>query len=125
MPIRTFSPRWVAAVVSGIALGACAGGAPAPEPEPRLPVVASPIVGAAVRDSVRVQWNVPERAGQLSDERLAELRPRIARLVADPDTFRMGLADSVFLAQRVRVLAVDSEGSILGEIRRYGFSLRS
>lgn len=123
--MRPIPPRWMAAVTGGAALCACGIGAPTSEPEPRLPVVVSPIVGAVIRDSVRVRWDVPERPGQLSDERLAELRPRIARLVADPDTFRMGLTDSVFLGQRVRVLAVDSEGSVLGELRRYGFSLRN
>lgn len=102
--------------------------APAPEPAPqRVPpptptVERVPFVQTRVGTSVRVDWRVPQREGQLSDSQLVAAAPRIARLRAEPDTLRMDVTDSLPMATLVRVLAVDDSGAVVGEVRNYGFN---
>jgi len=79
---------------------------------------------ATTQSSMRLDWRVPERAGQLTNAQLVELAPRIARLRAEPDTLRVDVTDSLDIARLVRVLALDDNGAVLGEIRRYTFSFR-
>lgn len=116
-----------AALLSVIALVlGCRGSAPAasaaPAPAATDSVERRPFISSVVRRSVDVDWRVPERRGQLSDSQLVALAPRIARFRAVPDTLRMDITDSLFIARLVRVLALDDDGRVLGEVRRYGFN---
>lgn len=74
-----------------------------------------------VGDTGRIGWNVPSRAMQLSDEQQRGALPRVHRLRADPDTITLGLGDSVFIPQHVRILAFDAQDVAIGEIRGYDF----
>jgi hypothetical protein len=74
-------------------------------------------------DTGRIGWSVPNRANQLTAEQQQSILPRVHRLRADPDTIAMGLGDSVFMPQHVRILAMDADGVVLGEIRRYDFGM--
>lgn len=112
---------------------ACRGSVPAAPPAPAAtaataaPAAAEtrvPVVAATVGSSMRLNWRVPPRAGQLTDSQLVALAPRIARLRAEPDTLRVDATDSLNLAQLVRVLALDESGAVLGEVTRYGFVFR-
>lgn len=91
--------------------------AAAPAAEVRVPVVTT-TTGA----SMRMTWPVPPRAGQLTDSQLVALAPRIARLRAEPDTLRVDVTDSLNMARLVRVLALDDNGAVLGEVTRYTFA---
>ena len=120
-------------LVSLLLAMACRGSAPATPATPAAPAASAapsaaetrvPIIAATVSSATRVNWRVPPRAGQLTDSQVVALAPRIARLRAEPDTFRLDVADSLNLAQLVRVLALDDTGVVLGEVARYGFSFR-
>jgi hypothetical protein len=112
---------------------ACRGSAPAVPTTATVQAAPLARAGDTVRvpftvtspSSMRLDWQVPERAGQLTNAQLVELAPRIARLRAEPDTLRMDVTDSLDIARLVRVLALDDNGVVLGEIRRYAFSFRN
>lgn len=75
-------------------------------------------------DTGRIGWSVPSRSSQLSDEQLRAALPRVQRLRAQPDTIALGLGDSVFIPQHVRILALDADGVVVGELRHYDFGLQ-
>ena len=85
----------------------------------RQPFVRGAVTGA----SMRVRWQVPERDGQLTTAQLTALAPRIARLRAEPDQFTMDASAGLPLAQLLRVYAEDDAGTVLGEVRQYGFAM--
>lgn len=113
--------RFAFAFVALIGIG-CRGPAPAPA-EPIQQRV--PFVVARAGATMRVQWSVPQREGQLSDSQLVALSPRIAGLRAVPDSFALDAAGTLALAPQLAVFAVDDSGRVLGELRRYGFSVRA
>ncbi len=107
-----------------VALAAGCRAKPPVNPAPQHPdVQVRPVTIQAVVDSQRVRWNVPPRDGQLSDSQLVALAPRIAGLRAEPDSLTIALGDSLLLPRLVRVLVVDDAGAVLGELRRYSFTL--
>lgn len=84
-----------------------------------------PFTRAVLRDSMRIQFPIPNRPGQLSLQQLIALGPQVTRFVADPDSVSFALGDSIFIGQQVRILAVDREHRVLGEVRTYGFRMNS
>lgn len=101
------------AVLAG--LGACVGiggrGVSATVPNP---------VSSAL-ESRTPDYRVPERAGQLTRAQVDSVAPRIRGLRADPAELAQGVGDTLRLPDVVRVYALDSAGTVLGELPSYDF----
>lgn len=83
-----------------------------------------PVPSAVVAESSTIQHTVPERVGQIPVAALDSLGPRIRSLRADPTDLVQLEGDTVRVANVVRVLALDSAGVVLGELRTYDFGYR-
>lgn len=62
------------------------------------------------------------RAGALSPEEYRAIGPHIQSLRADPAELRLSVGDTIRASQELRVLALDSAGTVLGVIPYYDYS---
>jgi hypothetical protein len=79
-----------------------------------------------VLDSVRtgVSVTVVQRdSADVPIARYAEIAPRIARLRVAPAEIRIRAGDTLLVAERVKVYAIDTAGVTLGSLSTYDFSL--
>ena len=83
-----------------------------------------PIPTSMVSESRTVDNTVSARAGRLTLEQLAIIAPTIRALRADPAELSLLAGDTVRVADRVRILALDSAGAVLGELPVYDFGYR-
>jgi hypothetical protein len=90
---------------------------------PRGATVSVPIPVGAVAESRTVQYTVPERDGQLTAAQLDSVAPRVRTLRADPAELLQVVGDTVPVAALVRLLAIDSLGTVLGELPYYDFGV--
>lgn len=75
-------------------------------------------------DSSVLRFTIPRRVGQISADSMARIAGRVASLRAEPSLLTMRVGDSVSLHDRVRIMAIDSGGTELGELYGYDFSPR-
>lgn len=80
-----------------------------------------PVPAAVLMDSRTVDRGVPVRPGQLTAAQVDSLAPRIRVLRADPNVLDAFIGDTVRVAREVRILALDSAGTVLGELPTYDF----
>jgi imidazolonepropionase-like amidohydrolase len=91
----------------------------------------SPVPNISVLDSIRATVNrgaasatiVRPDSADIPIARYSEVAPRIARLTADPAEIRISVGDTVQVATRLRVFAVDSTGKNLGSLSTYDYTL--
>jgi imidazolonepropionase-like amidohydrolase len=91
----------------------------------------SPAANLSVLDSIRATVNrggvvttvVRPDSADIPIARYGELAPRIARLTADPAEIRISVGDTVQVASRLRVFAIDSTGTRLGSLSTYDYTL--
>lgn len=88
--------------------------------------VALPVPVSPALESRTITDPTPGRAGQLSSAQLDSIAPHVRALRASPEELVHSVGDSIRVRQLVRVLAIDSAGSVLGELPYfdYGFSGR-
>lgn len=80
-----------------------------------------PVPASVLMDSRTIDRGVPARSGQLTAAQVDSLAPRIRALRADPDALDAFVGDTVRVAREVRILALDSAGTVLGELPVYDF----
>jgi len=85
-------------------------------------VVSVPIPSSVLFESRTIDHSVPERPGQLSPAEFEVLASSIRTLRADPIELPQLVGDTIRVADLVRVLAIDSTGTVLGEIRFYDWN---
>jgi hypothetical protein len=78
-------------------------------------------VGAAL-ESRTPDYRVPERSGQLTRAQVDSIAPRIRALRADPTELAVAVGDTVHMPSVLRVFALDSAGTVLGELPSYDFA---
>ena len=91
----------------------------------------SPVGSISVLDSIRATVNrgavvatvVRPDSADIPIARYAEVAPHVARLTADPSEIRISVGDTLQIASKVRVFAVDSAGKSLGSLSTYDYSL--
>lgn len=83
--------------------------------------VAVPLPIAPALESRTVEYEVPDRPGQLTRAQVDSLAPRVRTLRADPVELVRAVGDTLRLADHVRVYALDSAGALLGELPGYDF----
>ena len=66
---------------------------------------------------------VRQDSSDIPISRYGEIAPRVARLRVSPAEIRIGVGDTVAVANRVRVFAIDSAGTNLGSLSTYDVSL--
>jgi hypothetical protein len=99
------------AVVSG-----CAGG-------PRLGVkLAVPIPSSVLMESRTIDNAVQSRPGLLTKEAFESIAGSVRALRADPSELFILVGDTIRIANEVRILALDSAGTVLGELPYYDFA---
>lgn len=98
-------------------LGACATARDATAPAGTRRVIIA-------ADSNALRFTIPRRVGQISADSLARIAGRVASLRAEPSLLTMRVGDSVSLHDRLRIIAIDSGGTELGELYGYDFSPR-
>lgn len=86
-----------------------------------IPVPVSPALESRI-----INDTTPPRAGQLSSAQLDTIAPHVRALRVTPHELAQTVGDSIRVRELVRVLAIDSAGSVLGELPYfdYGFSGR-
>lgn len=80
-----------------------------------------PVPASVLMESRTVDRAVPARAGQLTPAQVDSLAPRIRALRAEPAELEQVIGDTVRIASHVRILALDSAGTVLGELSVYDF----
>jgi hypothetical protein len=78
-----------------------------------------PVPASVLLESPTVDHAVPARAGLLTASRFEELAPSIRALRADPPELAAEVGDTLRVATEVRIVALDSAGTELGEIPFY------
>ena len=66
---------------------------------------------------------VRQDSSDIPISRYGEIAPRVARLRVSPAEIRIGVGDTVAVANRVRVFAIDSAGANLGSLSTDDVSL--
>jgi hypothetical protein len=82
-----------------------------------VPVPISPALESRTPD-----YKVPERGGQLTREQMDSIAPRIRALRADPTRLALAVGDTLHMPSVLRVYALDSAGTVLGELPSYDFA---
>lgn len=83
--------------------------------------VSIPVPTSVVAESAFVRHSVPERAGQIPPWALDSVAPRIRSLRTEPAELDQAVGDTIRVSELVRVIARDSAGTELGELRQYDF----
>lgn len=83
--------------------------------------VSVPVPSSMVMESTSVAHTVPVRAGQLTAAQLDSIAPFIHSLSAEPPELLQLVGDTVNVSALVRIIALDSAGSVLGELSTYDF----
>jgi hypothetical protein len=84
--------------------------------------IPTPTVLSGSLETRQIAYRVPEREGQLSRAATDSLRDRIALLQAQPHELHHAVGDTVDVAREARVLAIDSDQRVLGELAHYDFA---
>jgi imidazolonepropionase-like amidohydrolase len=94
----------------------------------------SPIPNGTVLDSIRAAINrggivamtvVRPDSADIPIARYADVAPRVTRLRADPAEIQIAVGDTLQIATKVRVFAIDSAGKSLGSLSTYDYTLAS
>jgi hypothetical protein len=83
--------------------------------------VTVPLPASPTLESRTVDYSVPERAGRLSFAAMDSVGPRTRALRVAPPALDVAVGDTVRMAERLRVEALDSAGVVLGELPSYDF----
>ena len=91
----------------------------------------SPVANVSILDSIRATINratvvatiVRPDSADIPIARYTEVAPRIARITADPMEIRISAGDTVRVASKVRVFALDSAGKNLGSLSTYDYTI--
>jgi hypothetical protein len=91
----------------------------------------SPMPNGALLDSIRATINrggvvatvVRADSTDIPIARYGEVAPRVARLRADPAEIRIAVGDTLQIASKVRVFAVDGAGNSLGSLSTFDYTL--
>jgi hypothetical protein len=83
--------------------------------------VAVPLPVSPAVESRTVDYAVPERAGRLSYPAVDSIGGRVRTLRATPTAITVTVGDTLRLPDVLRVIALDSAGTILGELPGYDF----
>ncbi len=80
-----------------------------------------PLIASRSLESRIVDYSVPERTGRLSVSAMDSLAARVRTLRTTPSVLTVAVGDTVRMAERLRVEALDSAGVVLGELPMYDF----
>ena len=91
----------------------------------------SPVANVAILDSIRATINrggmvatvVRPDSADIPIARYGEIAPRVTRLRADPAEIRISVGDTLQIATKLRVFAIDSTGKSLGSLSTYDYTL--
>ncbi len=84
--------------------------------------VSYPIPISRALESRTINYRVPDRAGKLTPAQRDSIAPRIRALRADPADLALEVGDTLRLPDVVRIFALDSAGTVLGELPNYDFA---
>ena len=84
--------------------------------------VSVPIPSSVLLESRTLDHAVRNRPGLLTPEQYDALAPSIRTLRSDPAELTLLVGDTVRVADQVRILALDSAGTVLGEIPVYDWA---
>jgi imidazolonepropionase-like amidohydrolase len=91
----------------------------------------NPVVSTSLLDSIRATVNrggivatvVRADSADIPIARYGEVAPHVARLRADPAEIQISVGDTLQIASKVRVYAVDSAGKSLGSLSTYDYTI--
>jgi hypothetical protein len=83
-----------------------------------------PVPAGLFTGSRTIDHSAPERPGRLSVAQLDSIAGRVHTLRAEPNELYYAVGDTARVADDVRILALDSAGTVLGELPIYDFQYR-